>query len=206
MKTKIILIGGFCEIIELCQDCGFHILGVVDFSDQEAQKYQLKYLGNDEEFLSDADQYKNYKLVVSPDAPAVREKIVKRYREAGFSFAQVVSPDAKISRTAKLGDGVIIQTGCMISAQVVVGAFSRLNIGVHVLHESEIGEYVTLAPGALVLGRIKIQQGCYIGARSVVLPSMCIGESALIGAGAVVTKDVLEGKTVVGVPARAMGL
>ncbi|MDA3926049.1 MAG: NeuD/PglB/VioB family sugar acetyltransferase [Kiritimatiellae bacterium] len=202
MKNKIILIGGSCEIIELCQDCGFDILGVVDFSDKEARKYQLHYLGNDEKFLSDADQYKACKLVVGPDDPALREKIVMRYRKAGFTFAQVISSNARISRTAKLEEGVVIQAGCMISAQVSIGVFSRLNIGAHVFHESEIGDYVTLAPGSLVLGRVRIRQKSYIGSRSVVLPETFVGNQAVIGAGSVVTKDVEAGRTVVGVPAK----
>ena len=41
-----------------------------------------------------------------------------------------------------------------------------------------------------------------IGANATILEKVSIGDGARIGAGAVVTKDVKQGETVVGVPAR----
>jgi sugar O-acyltransferase (sialic acid O-acetyltransferase NeuD family) len=205
MKTQIILIGGFCEMIEHCQECGFEIIGIVDVSDKDATAYGLPYLENDEAFLLKADEFRSYPLVITPDAPKIREKIVARYREAGFSFAQVVSPSAKVSRTAKLGEGVVIQAGCMISAQTTIGNFVRMNMGARVFHESVIGDFVTLAPDAFVGGKVKIGKKSYIGMRSVVMSNKLVGSCTMIGAGAVVTKDVETGTTVAGVPARKMG-
>ena len=46
--------------------------------------------------------------------------------------------------------------------------------------------------------------GASIGSGAVVLGGIKIGAGALIGAGAVVTRDVPEGATAVGVPARAL--
>jgi sugar O-acyltransferase (sialic acid O-acetyltransferase NeuD family) len=204
MKTQVILIGGFCEVIELCLECGFDILGVVDFSDAEAKKYDLSYLGDDKAFLSNAELYRSCKLVISPDIPTLREKIVKRYKHAGFLFAQVISPDAKVSQTATLGEGVLIQSGVLISAQSVIGDFVRVNIGAQIFHESKIGAYTTLAPRATVLGRVDVAEGCYVGAGAIILPNRMIAERATVGAGAVVTKGIAAGVTVVGVPAREM--
>lgn len=204
MKTQIILIGGFCETIELCQACGFEIVGVVDFDDHEAQRYHLPYLGDDDAFLHQAERYKTCPLVISPDLPALRRKIVSRYKAAGFSFASVISSDAVISPTAQLGEGVFIQSGVLISAQSVIGDFVRVNNSAQVFHESTIRAYTTLAPRTTVLGRVSVAESCYIGAGAIILPSRVIAEGVTVGAGAVVTKDVAAGVTVVGLPARVL--
>lgn len=50
-----------------------------------------------------------------------------------------------------------------------------------------------------------VKRGASIGTNATILPGVVIGERALVGAGAVVTKDVPDGATVAGVPARVMG-
>ncbi|MEM1302808.1 MAG: sugar O-acetyltransferase, partial [Pseudomonadota bacterium] len=51
---------------------------------------------------------------------------------------------------------------------------------------------------------ITIGQDVWMGGGAIVLPGVTIGDGAIIGAGAVVTRDVAEGATVVGSPARAL--
>ena len=204
MKKEIILIGGFCETIELCQDCGFTIIGIVDVTDSDANAYNLPYLGDDEAFLARSQLLKQYPLVICPDAPKTRQRIAERYRVEGFSFAAVISPDAKISRTAVLGTGAVIQAGCLISSHVRAGDFLRMNHYASIFHETSVQDAVTIAPCASVLGRVELGERCYIGAHAVVLPNRKIAQDALVGAGAVVTKDVVARVTVVGIPAKEM--
>jgi UDP-2-acetamido-3-amino-2,3-dideoxy-glucuronate N-acetyltransferase len=52
----------------------------------------------------------------------------------------------------------------------------------------------------------RVKKGASIGSGAVIMCNVTIGEKAMIGAGAVVTKDVPDGATVVGNPARAMAL
>jgi acetyltransferase-like isoleucine patch superfamily enzyme len=47
-----------------------------------------------------------------------------------------------------------------------------------------------------------VKKGASIGTGAVIICGITIGENALVGAGAVVTKDVPDGATVAGVPAR----
>jgi maltose O-acetyltransferase len=42
----------------------------------------------------------------------------------------------------------------------------------------------------------------WIGGGAIILPGVTVGDGALIGAGSVVTRDVAEGATVIGNPAR----
>ena len=55
----------------------------------------------------------------------------------------------------------------------------------------------------LEFGRpVRIGSDVWIGGGAVILPGITIGDGAIIGAGSVVTRDVGEGQTVAGNPAR----
>lgn len=78
-----------------------------------------------------------------------------------------------------IGQNVKIETGVSIYQNVTIGTKSQSDISTPV-----IGENV------------------YIGANSVIIGAINIGKSAVIGANSVVTKDLPEGCTAVGAPAK----
>jgi acetyltransferase-like isoleucine patch superfamily enzyme len=49
-----------------------------------------------------------------------------------------------------------------------------------------------------------VERGASIGSNATILCGVTIGEGAVVGAGSVVTRDVPEGATVVGNPARVL--
>jgi serine acetyltransferase len=57
-------------------------------------------------------------------------------------------------------------------------------------------------PGANISGGVVIGTGVLVGTGAQILQYLHIGAGATVGAGAVVTRDVPEGLTVLGVPAR----
>ena len=198
MKSKVIIIGGFSEVIELVTLSNISIQGIVDPIRPIDSPY--KYLGKDIDFMK--SDSKNIPIVISPDIPFVREKISEEYRKEGFIFATIVSPKAIISLSSKIGEGSIIQSLAHVSSNVILGSFCKLNVGANVMHDSKIGDYSTIAPNAVILGRVTIGNGCYIGANATILPGIKIGDNVTVGAGAVVTKDVQENCIVAGVPAK----
>jgi UDP-N-acetylbacillosamine N-acetyltransferase len=197
----IIIVGGFVEIIELCENCGLNILGLIDNSNQRfLNGYPI--LGNDSDADSLFENYSNIPLVITPDIPKIREKLVVFYKSKGFSFKSVISPKAEISKSSIIGEGVIIQAGVNVSSNVKIGDFVKLNTNSNIMHDSEIGPFTTIAPNAVILGRVLVSSNCYIGANATILPELAVQSNVLIGAGAVVVNNIEKGKIVKGVPAK----
>lgn len=199
--NNIILLGGFHEVIELCEKAGFNIIGIID-SVLENNYLGYPILGTDNDAENLYSKYGNCKLVVSPDSPIVRERLVRLYKRIGWEFATIISPSSRISKSAIIGVGSIIQDGVNVSAFTKIGNYVKLNTNANIMHDNNIGDFVTVAPNAVSLGRITIGMSSYIGANATILPDVIIGHRSVIGAGSVVTKRVLDNTIVKGVPAK----
>jgi sugar O-acyltransferase (sialic acid O-acetyltransferase NeuD family) len=119
-------------------------------------------------------------------------------------FATLVHPLASVSARARLGHGVCANHGVSVAAHVVVGDHVWLGPGAIVGHDSVVGDHSLLVPGAVVSGFVTVGRACYVGSRAVVRGRVRVGDAALVGLGAVVLRDVPEGATVVGNPARLL--
>ncbi|MDB4968056.1 MAG: transferase hexapeptide repeat containing protein [Myxococcales bacterium] len=109
---------------------------------------------------------------------------------------------AFVAASAKLGLGTQILAQAAVAVDAVLGLACIVNTGATVDHECVLGDGVHVAPGAHLAGCVEVGAGAFIGTGAAVLPRIKIGKSARVGAGAVVTRDVREGATVVGNPAR----
>lgn len=185
---KLALVGGFCEMEELCRRAGHEIAHVVK-------------AGEDADYRANGDR--GIPLVITPDG-AVREKISESYRMDGFSFATVIAQTADVSPSAVVGEGTVLAEHVIVTAETKIGRFVKINTAARVTHECDIGDFATIAPAAVVLGRVTIGKGAYVGANATVLPGLRIGKNATVGAGAVVTRDVPDGEIWAGVPARRL--
>jgi sugar O-acyltransferase (sialic acid O-acetyltransferase NeuD family) len=199
MKDRVILVGGFHEIIELCQLCNKDIVGIID-NNLKDEYLGYRVFGGDERGKAIYDEFKDVPLIICPDKPRVRQALANYYSKIGFRLDSLISPRAMISKSAKLGAGVVIQSGVNVSALVTIGKCVKLNSLCNIMHDSWIGDFVTIAPNAVVLGRVRILDLAYIGANATVLSGLTIGRESLVGAGSVVTKSVEDETLVVGNP------
>lgn len=197
MDNKVILIGGFIEIIELCEDSGVEILGVVD----KIKSKDFKLIGTDKNVNNWKNQYIGNKIIITPDVPSIRENLAQLYKD--FSAHTLISHRAIVSKSSNIGKGTVVQANVNISSQVELGSFVKVNSCANIMHNAKIGDFSTIAPNAVVLGYVKVGKGCYIGANATILPNITIADKVVIGAGAVVTKNIIEiGAVYTGVPAK----
>jgi len=76
----------------------------------------------------------------------------------------------------------------------------------HVAHNCRVGNHVTMASSAILGGHVVVGDYATLGIGASVHQRVVIGEGAMVGMNAAVTTDVEPWNTVVGSPARSIGL
>ena len=201
ITVRIVIVGGFSEVIELCLSANREICGVIDRQPVDPAG-SAPYLGDDAVASSVRSRFPDAGIVLSPDLPDARERLYEYYSKLGFEFPQVFHPLARISASSRIGVGVTLQSGSCVSSDVRLGDFVRLNFDALVTHDCSVGDYTTIAPRAVLLGRVSVGARCYIGANATILPMVRVHAESIVGAGAVVTKDVPARSIVKGNPGR----
>ncbi len=105
-----------------------------------------------------------------------------------------------------LGDGVYMNTGCVIldcarveiGAKTLLGPTVQIYTAVHPLEPRARAAFMETAR-PVTLGR-----NVWIGGGAILLPGVTVGDNAVVGAGSVVTRDVPANCLAVGNPARVI--
>lgn len=107
------------------------------------------------------------------------------------AFAEIGG--AEVGHGCKIQSHASISPGCTIGDGVLIGPGARL-----------LNDRRGRAAGSWVREGVTVADCATIGGGAIVLAGVYVGASATVAAGAVVTRDVPDGQTVVGVPARPM--
>jgi sugar O-acyltransferase (sialic acid O-acetyltransferase NeuD family) len=144
-------------------------------------------------------------VVIPLITPGYRRKLEAETRALGFSEFPVISDaTAVVAQSGVYGEGMLVNAGCVFGAGCRIGRFFLVNRKASIGHDLVAGDFVTIGPGADIGGGCRIDDGAFIGIGAVLAPGVTVGRNAIVGAGAVVIKDVAEGATVVGNPARVI--
>lgn len=135
----------------------------------------------------------------------------------------VIEGGVVIGRDCEIGPFARIRSGVIIGDDVCIGNFvevvrSEIRGNTKIKHLTYIGdsvveEDVNVGAGTVVANydgklknRTRIRKGAFIGSGSILIAPVTVGNDSVTGAGAVVTKnrDIPDGTTVVGIPAKPL--
>jgi bifunctional UDP-N-acetylglucosamine pyrophosphorylase/glucosamine-1-phosphate N-acetyltransferase len=129
--------------------------------------------------------------------------------------------DAKIGDRSDCGPFAKLRPGTQIAEDVHIGSFAELvrtKVGrgsavphVAYLGDTDLGEDANIGAGTITANfdgtnknRTVIGDGAFVGVDTMLVAPVKLGKGSRTGAGSVVTKDVPDGATAVGVPARVI--
>jgi bifunctional UDP-N-acetylglucosamine pyrophosphorylase/glucosamine-1-phosphate N-acetyltransferase len=160
--------------------------------------------------------------ILDPQSTFIDETVVIGQDTIIHPFT-VIEGEVTIGQKCIIGPFAHIRTKTVLMNRAEIGNFVEVKssrIGEHVkakhltyLGDTIVGEGVNIGAGTITAnydGKKKhpthIEDGAFIGSGTILVAPVCVGKGAVTGAGSVVTrgKDVPEGTTVIGVPAKIL--
>lgn len=210
-KQRIVIVGagghGKVVLDALLAADSFEIVGVLDDDDARiGQKLlDVPIVGSSVNLVECAGRLGFEGVVVAIGDNYIRDKKFREVRQAGLENVGVIHPTARISRFVEIGKGVVILAGSVVNPGAVIEDNVCLNTSTSIDHDNHLEKSCHVFPNATLTGGVRVGPFAYIGSGAVVNPNLVVNRYAYVGAGAVVIKDVPEGVTVAGVPAREIG-
>jgi UDP-perosamine 4-acetyltransferase len=181
------------------------VLGIVDPDPAKIGEriFGVPVLGGDDEIAKyPVDAVRLVNGLGSVRDGSRRKALFMRFKAMGYRFASVIHPSAIIAADVDIGEGAQIMAGAVVQAGCRIGVNAIINTRVALDHDCQIDDHAHIAPGATLSGGVSVGNGSHVGTGATLIQGIQIGNESVVGAGAVVIRDVLDGVTVVGVPAK----
>ena len=208
---KVIIVGarydahGGVVLDNLLLNKKYEMVGFLDSNPELKGKKVLGFpvLGSSDDFLCIPKDVKGFIVAVGNNT--IRLELSNKLEEFGLKPINVIHPNAVISDSVKIGNGVFVGPNVIINRGCIIGDCVIINTSASIDHDSIIEDGAHIAPGVAIAGRVKIEKCAFIGIGTSIIEDITVGEYALVGAGAAVINDLPSNSKSVGVPAKPIG-
>lgn len=205
MQRKPLIIvgaGGYAKsVLDSLDTSLYDFKGFIDERQDKNEHLGYQVLAHSLSELSDCSAY-SYFVAIGNNTK--RCDWYNQIKALGCEIINVVDPTALVSEYATLGEGCFVGKLAIINAGATIGNDTVVNTTALVEHGCKVGNHVNLSTKSIINGDVVVGDGSFIGSASTSIGQVTIGSWSIIGAGAVVTRDVPDGVTAVGIPARVV--
>ena len=167
---------------------------------EEDKKFSGKKIYRDIPFLGDRSILKDLKkqdvhgFVAAMGDRYIREEAFFEASSFELRAINAISKNSFIENNVKIGNGVIISSGCVVQHGVQIGNNCIIESGAIIDYEAKINENCNIDAGCLIGSQTIIEKNSSVGARSIILKNIQIGKHQSIEVNAMV-KSNLKGLT-----------
>lgn len=130
--------------------------------------------------------------------------IQRRLTKQGVKFETIIATGSRICNYSEIGHGCVLYRNVGISVNCKIGDGVLINSGCSIGHDTVIGDYTTIMPSTGISGGCIIGEEVSIGGHAFIVPGRKVGNYATVAAGSIVFTNVKEGTVVLGNPAKRM--
>lgn len=135
-----------------------------------------------------------------------RRNVSQSLDEHGWCALTYIHESVVRGVNVSIGNGVVICPRASLSSDSTLHDFVLVNGGCGVAHDVVVGRYSVLLGSVSLNGNVAVGESVTIGAGALIHPGRRIGDGAVIGMGSAVFSHVKPGVTVVGNPARPFSI
>lgn len=192
MKQPIILIGGggHCksciDVIE--QEGRFDVKGIVDLPEKKGEKILgNEIFANDDDIPELAKTYDHFFITMGHlGSPQRRIELFTLLKKLDKTLPVIVSPNAYISKHAKIAEGTIIMHHTVINAGSIIGENCIINNKALIEHDAIIGNNCHISTGAIINGGVQVGNNTFYGSGAVSKQYIIIPENSFVKANSIV--------------------
>lgn len=138
--------------------------------------------------------------------PKWRKHYAEMFESRGAHFYTFISSEAYVNETAEIGEGSYIARWCAISDNVSVGRHVIIHPFSNLGHDAKVRDYGTLLNNVFIGGGAEVGEGSQMSPKSMIIPHKKIGDNVMVGAASVVMRNIKDGLSVLGNPAKKIEL
>lgn len=195
MAKRLLILGagGHARAVaDVAVECGWTVAG---FTDRPGGAARPEVLGDDSQIAELIRSGRVDAAVVGVGNTALgrRFELFELLKSAGATIPTLVHPRASVSRSCRIGEGVVIFPGVVLGAAVEIGDNVVLYSNAVAEHDCRIASHAYLSPGVILCGGATVEVGAFIGVGARVLPGLTVGKDAKVAAGSVVVSNFPAG-------------